>query len=181
MSRQRFLRAAALALFIFCGAPFLLSVMAQSAWQPGAAGIGFGKQPGKQWVQMVSSPDLVLAHSQRGGEQGSVALRFAIQTGLHINSHTPHSSFLIPTTLTLEPRAGVQVAQVEYPVGVDYHFAFSPKDALSVYTGEFGLIVQVHARPGEYTLHGRLHYQACDSRACNPPRTLPLTLHVTAK
>jgi len=177
-----FFRATMLALFVVCAAPVFPSLMAQSAWQPGAAGIGFGKPSGKQWVQMVSSPDLVVSgRSERGGGPGSVALRFAIQTGLHINSHTPHSQYLIPTTLTFDQPSGVESALVEYPAGVDYHFAFSPKDALSVYTGEFGLLVQVHAKPGEYTLHGRLHYQACDSRTCNPPRTLPLTLHVVAK
>ncbi len=173
---------AVLGLFIACAMLPFPGMMAQSAWQPGHAGIGFGQSPGKQWVQMISSPDLVVkGRREQNMEPGMMALRFGIQTGLHINSHTPHSRFLVPTTLTLDQPSGVEIANVEYPAGVDYHFAFSPKDALSVYTGEFGVLVRVHAKPGQYTLHGQLHYQACDNRSCNPPETLPLTLDVSAK
>jgi hypothetical protein len=153
------------------------ALMAQSNWQPGPRGIGFGQPKSKQWVQMVSSPQLAVNPANAPKD---VELRFRIQDGLHINSHTPHSHFLIPTTLTLDPTAGVRIARVEYPKGVDYHFQFSPTDALSVYTGEFALLVGVHTRAGHYTLHGQLHYQACDDRTCNPPQTLPLRLDVTA-
>lgn len=181
MRRSSFLRVAALTLMGIFAMAMVPGLMAQT-WQPGAAGIGFGKPPSKQWVQMVSSPDLVVsARGRQGGESQNVPLRFAIQTGMHINSHTPNSRFLIPTTLTFGSQSGVEVARVEYPAGVDYHFSFSPKDALSVYTGEFGVLVRVRAKPGKYTLQGKLRYQACDSRACNPPRSLPLTLHVIAK
>jgi DsbC/DsbD-like thiol-disulfide interchange protein len=153
----------------------------QSAWQPGHAGVGFGQRQGKEWVRMVSSPELSITTGKQRRSPQSVALRFQIQDGLHVNSHTPHSRFLIPTTLTMEPSAGVEIAKIEYPAGVDYHFEFSPKDALSVYTGEFSVTVPIHARPGHYTLRGQLQYQACDNRTCSPPKTLPLTLSVTAR
>ncbi len=150
--------------------------ISQSSWQPGHAGIGFGQPQTKQWVQLVSSP----AVSLKSG-RGEIALRFQIQNGLHINSHAPHSSFLIPTALTLDAPAGVQISKIEYPQGNDYALRFAPKDPLSVYTGEFGLLIRVHARPGQYQLHGSLRYQACDERACNPPKTLPLTLNLIAR
>jgi hypothetical protein len=76
---------------------------------------------------------------------------------------------------------GVEVAQFDYPQGVDYHFQFSPKDALSVYTGEFAVVVRLHARAGHYAVHGQLHYQACDNKACNPPQTLPVQMDITAQ
>lgn len=152
--------------------------IAQS-WQPGHEGIGFGQPAGKQWVQMVS-PDHVAVKSRKSGNQpAELVLRFAIDTGLHINSHTPHSEYLIPTTLTLTAPVGVAIATVEYPQGVDYHLAFDPKDPLNVYTGAFGVLVRVHAKPGQYVLHGHLRYQACDNRACNPPKNLPVTLDVS--
>lgn len=157
-----------------------ISAAAQSSWQPGHAGIGFSQPQLKQWVQMVSSPDFSISASSHSSAPQALPVRFVIQTGLHINSHTPHSPYLIPTTLTLDQPAGIKIARVEYPVGMDYRFQFSPKDPLSVYTGEFGLLVQVHAPPGHYILHGLLHYQACDNRACNPPKSLPVTLNVTA-
>jgi hypothetical protein len=150
----------------------------QSAWQPAPHGIGFGAPKSKQWVQMVSSPQVAVKATSPGPVD--VELRFVIEQGLHINSHTPHSEFLIPTTLTLDKTLGVEIAQVKYPQGVDYHFEFSPKDALSVYTGEFAVVVRLHARAGHYAMHGQLHYQACDNKACNPPQTLPIQMDLTA-
>lgn len=154
-----------------------LPLLAQSAWQPTHQGIGFAAAPGNQSVQLVSPSELETPHAKAQTQQ----LRFVIDHGLHINSHTPKSHFLIPTSLTLDAPAGVQIAAIQYPAGVDYHFAFAPQDALSVYTGEFAVMVQLHAKPGHYVLHGQLHYQACDNRACNPPKTLPLTLDLTAR
>lgn len=161
----------------FCVMPLL----AQSSWQPGHEGIGFGRTHGHQWVQMVSPAAVVIASRKDASDHGELALHFAIDTGLHINSHAPHSKFLIPTTLKFSPEPNVQVSEIQYPPGVDYRLAFDPKDPLNVYTGEFGLLVRLLARPGQYTLHGSLHYQACDNRACNPPKTLPVTLNLTAK
>jgi hypothetical protein len=155
--------------------------MGQSGWQPGPRGIGFGAPRSKQWVQMVSSPQVTVKASSRTAAAKEVQLRFTIAEGLHINSHTPHSEFLIPTTLTLDETPGVEVAKVDYPQGMDYHFQFSPKDALSVYTGEFAVMVHLHARAGHYAMRGKLHYQACDNKACNPPQTLPVQLDVTAR
>lgn len=160
-----------------CAAPLL----AQSSWQPGHEGIGFGRSHGHQWVQMISSPTVVITSRGHASDNGELALRFTIDTGLHINSHAPHSKFLIPTTLKFSPEPGVQVSEIQYPPGVDYHLAFDPKDLLNVYTEEFGLLIQLRARPGQYVLHGSLRYQACDNRACNPPKTLPVTLNLTAK
>jgi hypothetical protein len=155
-----------------------LPVLAQSGWQPGHAGIGFTPPQSRQWVQLVSSPQQAVRANVK---HQTLTLRFTIQTGMHINSHTPHSQFLIPTTLTLDPANGVQTATIEYPPGSDYRFQFSPNDSLSVYTGEFNLLVPVRARPGHYTLHSQLRYQACDNRSCNPPENLPITLDIAAK
>lgn len=162
-----------LALGIACSAV----AMAQTVWQPTPSGIGFGQPRSKQWVQMVSSPQFTVPTAK----YERIALQFSIDNGLHINSHTPHSQFLIPTALTLEKTPGVQVARIEYPQGVDYRFQFDPKDPLSVYTGEFSVLVQLHAHSGHYVLHGHLRYQSCDNRACNPPQTLPVRLDLTAK
>ncbi len=173
-------RKAGLALALLLGIAGSAGLVAQSAWQPGPHGIGFGQPKSKQWVQMVSPTELAVTASQ-AGKHDTMELRFSIQQGLHINSHTPHSQFLIPTKLTLDKTQGLQISQIEYPQGVDYHFQFDPNDALSVYTGEFGVMVRLHTHPGHYVLHGNLHYQACDNRACNPPETLPIQLDVTAK
>jgi Disulphide bond corrector protein DsbC len=157
------------------------SMIAQSSWQPGHESIGFGQPQGKQWVQMVSPQRLEVKSGGNADQPAELVLRFVIDTGLHINSHTPHSQYLIPTTLTLNAPAGIAVSKVDYPQGVDYHLAFDPNDALNVYTGAFGLLVDVRASRGEYVLQGHLRYQACDNRACNPPKNLPVTLNVSVQ
>ena len=177
MSQRSFLCGAVLVLAVGC-ATF---ATAQSAWQPGHASIGFGQGKDKQSVQMVSSQDVMVKAGTSPRRPQELALRFVIQTGLHVNSHTPHSQFLIPTTLTLDQPGGIEIGKIIYPPGVDYHFSFAPKDAVSVYTDQFSLLVHLHSRTGRYALHGQLHYQACDDRACNPPRTLPVVVNVTAR
>ena len=91
--------------------------IAQTAWQPAPHGIGFGAPKSKQWVQMVSSPEVAVKASSTAVAPKDLELRFTIQQGLHINSHSPHSEFLIPTTLTLDKTPGVEIAKVEYPPG----------------------------------------------------------------
>lgn len=158
-----------------CALPLLAL---QSTWQPRDKGLGLGGAPtSKEWVQLESPQDLAIttAHPQ------TVTLTFRIQDGLHVNSHTPHSTYLIPTTLTLDAPAGLRVTGMEYPQARDYRFDFAPKDALSVYTGDLPIQIHLQARPGTYSVSAKLRYQACDNRMCNPPKTLLVTLHVTAK
>ena len=154
----------------FCGG----LVWAQaSGWQPQDKGLGLQAEhaaPG--WVQLAS-PRQIAVQARR---VQTVELEFAIQDGLHINAHQPRSPYLIPTTLTLTAPAGVHVLGVEYPQAKDFHFAFSPKDALSVYTGSLRIAVRLRAQPGAFSLPASLRYQACDNQMCNPPKTLHFTL-----
>lgn len=111
----------------------------------------------------------------------TVELRFRVNPGLHVHSHTPSSEFYIPTALTLSPESGVRVASVAYPAGETYSFSFDPKEKLSVYAGEFAVKTTLVASAGSHTLHGTLKYQACDNAACFPPRTLPVSVIVVAR
>lgn len=152
-------------------------VLAQSTWQPGHSDLRFLPSHASQAVQMTSVTD----ESIQANRPQEMTIQFAIENGLHIQSHTPHSEFLIPTALDLEAPAGVKIAKITYPAGEDVHLAFSPNQMLSVYTNQFAVRAGLRAQPGHYVLHGKLKYQACDIRACSPPKTLPLTIHVTAK
>ena len=171
---MRLFRYSSCALLLAVG--FVIPAQSQSAWQPGHADLGFGEPHSKQWVQMISPEVLSIRPGTR-----QLALRFAIQPGLHINSHTPHSTYLIPTTLTFDPSTGIRMGKLEYPLASEYHFFFSSQEALSVYTGEFSVRAQLQIQRGHSTLHGQLKYQACDNRTCNPPQTLPVTLSITAE
>jgi hypothetical protein len=111
----------------------------------------------------------------------AVDLHFRVADGLHINSHTPREKSLIPTNFAVVETNPVKVTGVEFPPGTDYAFAFDPSEKLSVYTGEFTLKAHLTAPAGNYMLQGLLRYQACDSRSCYPPKTIPVAVDVIAK
>ena len=112
-------------------------------------------------------------------------LRFRVSPGYHINSSKPHSEFLIPTRLKLSPPANLTPGAVVYPEGKDLSFTFSPKEKLSVYSGDFTVRAELHApasaQAGSYKVPGELRYQACNDRACFPPTKLPVEFEVTVR
>lgn len=110
-----------------------------------------------------------------------VDLHFRVADGLHINSHTPREKSLIATNLAVAETSALKVTGVEFPPGTDYAFSFDPSEKLSVYTGEFTLKAHLTAPAGNYMLQGLLRYQACDSRSCYPPKTIPVAVDVIAK
>jgi hypothetical protein len=116
------------------------------------------------------------------GHSGSVDLQFRVGSGFHINSNTPKSDFLIPTTLRLDPPTDIVVGRITYPPGQDRSFPFDPTEKLSVYSGDFEVSVAVRPLstviPGKYAFHGTLRYQACDNAACYPPKTTPVSFEV---
>ena len=119
------------------------------------------------------------------GGSARVELRFRVSPGYHINSNKPHSEFLIPTRLKLSPPASLAPGAVVYPEGKDLSFAFSPKEKLNVYAGEFIVRAELNALKsapvGTYKVAGELRYQACNDRACFPPAKLPVEVEVTVR
>jgi DsbC/DsbD-like thiol-disulfide interchange protein len=113
----------------------------------------------------------------KGGHSAIVELRFRVDPGFHINSHSPKDETLIPTVLKLDSSA-VQVVETEYPAGVPFKLG---EDTLDVYQGEFRVRVRFVAAPGETNLTGSLRYQACDNAACFPARTLVVKVAVSGK
>ena len=130
----------------------------------------------------VSMAPVPLAKVTRAA-QTKVTLNFRVASGFHINSNTPHSEFLIPTTLKIDPPTDIVLGKTEYPQGKDLSFPFSPDEKLSVYSGDFAINVNVHPLhsvvPAKYGLHGTLRYQACDNAQCFPPKTLPVNFDIS--
>lgn len=116
------------------------------------------------------------------GGQAEAELTFRLGKGLHINSNKPSSELLVPTTLKLDPPAGVEVMKIVYPEGEDKSFAFAPEEKLNVYEGRFTirakLKTQPSAKPGNLKVEGELKYQACTDAVCYPPKKLPVVLPV---
>jgi hypothetical protein len=150
----------------------------------GAATISFaqsgsiegGPVKAKQYISFVGERQMVTA-----GKKSVVEFTFKVTEGYHTNSHTPKSELLIPTNLTLKPAQGVTASPAVYPAGTSYSFSFEPNEKLDVYTGTFTVKVPVVAAAGAHTVEGTLRYQACDNAACYPPKTLPVSIAVTAK
>jgi Disulphide bond corrector protein DsbC len=115
------------------------------------------------------------------GKSGVVELRFKVDEGFHVNSHTPKSELLIPTAITMKMADGVKAGAAVYPAGTEYSFSFDPSEKLDVYTGEFVVKLPVVASAGMHTIDGSLRYQACDKAACYPPKSLPVQVMLTAK
>jgi hypothetical protein len=149
----------------------LLSGAAQKLpWQtPGSEG---GNPP--QLVHFLYPQQVTL----QAGKPQTIEMHFRINEGLHINSHVPRQKSLIRTDLVEAEPAGVKIASVDFPEGVDYAFPADPAQKLSVYNGEFVLKMHLTAARGDHLLEGGLRYQACDTNTCFPPRTLPVEIDV---
>jgi len=115
------------------------------------------------------------------GKSSPVTLHFRIAQGLHINSHTPRQSELIPTTFSIPDGSGVHLESATYPAGTDFTLPIDPKAKLSVYTGEFIIQTRMVAESGNHLVEARLRYQACDNTACMPPKTITVPIDVIGK
>ncbi len=161
---------------LVAGTALAQSVQSRSAdaGNPVVTGVP-GKAPS---VTMAAVPLITAQRTQ----QTMVELNFRVPSGYHVNSNTPKSEFLIPTTVRIEVPTDIILGKTQYPAGTDMTFPFSPDEKLSVYSGDFTIAVGVHPLravvPGKYAMHGVLRYQACDNSACYPPKTLPISFEV---
>jgi Disulphide bond corrector protein DsbC len=143
------------------------------------AGLGADTPSGRDFVTAVNTPHATVT----AGKPARVELKFRVSEGFHINSNMPRSQYLIPTKIKLDSAAGIQVGKITYPAGKDMVFPFAPDEKLNVYSGDFSVTAALNAPrsvvPGHHKLSGELTYQACNDRACYPPKKLPVTIEVT--
>jgi len=142
------------------------------------AALGFAaeKMPPLVHVRAVLETD--------GAHPGSTvraAVVARITPGYHINDHKPSREYLIPTELKMESSPQVAVQGITYPPGQAVKFEFDDAK-LSVYQGTLmvraDLKIARATSPGDYTLKGKLAYQACNDHACFPPTSVPVELEV---
>jgi hypothetical protein len=113
--------------------------------------------------------------SGKRGEAVQVRIPVRIQPGFHVNSNTPSEEYLIPLKVTWTELSALQGGEVAYPKPTQEKYQFSPKP-LSVFTGNFDLGVRFKVAPtapaGPGIAVGKLRYQACNDKACFPPKTI---------
>jgi DsbC/DsbD-like thiol-disulfide interchange protein len=108
-----------------------------------------------------------------------VKIPVSVRPGFHVNSNSPTEEYLIPLKLTWTAAGALESGSVTYPKPSmeKYEFAENP---LSVFTGDFDLVanfkVAANAPAGPGAAVGKLHYQACNDRACFPPKTIDVTV-----
>jgi DsbC/DsbD-like thiol-disulfide interchange protein len=160
----------------YCAAIFLLLIAAAFAQLDSGR-----SRASKGYVTTDVAPTVSLI----AGQTAQVELRFRVNPGYHVNSHTPGSDLLIPTTLEFKPLEKIKTGKVTYPAGEQFALDFSPKEKISVYTGDVvtnvSVIVAKDAPLGTYALKGELQYQACNNNSCFPPKTLPVEITVIVK
>lgn len=104
-----------------------------------------------------------------------------IRPGYHINAQKPTEEFLIGTSLTLTPPAGLSVAKTGYPAAEYAKFSFS-EEPLAVYEGTARITVTMKAdadaAAGKVAVPGRVRFQACNDEQCLPPSTVDVSFDV---
>ena len=137
-------------------------------------------------VERGSSPPVVSLRFPEtaqlvAGEFVEVQISVTLTEGYHLQANPASEAYLVPTRLELEGSADVTVSKITYPPGKPYRLNGADKD-LQTYDGNFeiGVLLKASsvARSGKRILQGRLHYQACDSKTCLPPTSVPLTMRV---
>ena len=159
----------------------LVLLAALAAGQKSAGGVAFAQDiPGRTAPSVSMAPSPIITVTR--GKSNPVNLHFRVGSGFHVNSNQPKSEFLIPTVLKLSAPTDIVIGGVSYPAGSEMSFTFAPEDKLSVYTGEFPVVVEVRPLaeviPAKYMIRGELKYQACDKAACYPPKKLPVQFEV---
>jgi DsbC/DsbD-like thiol-disulfide interchange protein len=122
----------------------------------------------------VGEPSKVAA---RRGASVQARIPVTIQTGFHVNSDKPSEEYLIPLRLTWTATGALEPGAVSYPKPATAQVG---TQKLSVFTGSFDLVanfkVGATASAGPGAVAGKLRYQACNDRACFPPKTVEVTV-----
>jgi len=133
-------------------------------------------QPGLAEPKVAYKAVLETDAAHPGAEVRAVFV-FTLDKGWHVNSNKPLDEFSIPTEFALSDTPGFTAAKVVYPKHKVVKLSFSP-DSLAVYEAEFsiGVVIAIAdgTEPKTHTLKAQLQYQACNDKACAPPKTLDM-------
>jgi hypothetical protein len=103
----------------------------------------------------------------------------SVQAGFHVNSNTPSEDYMIPLKITWAATGALEAGEVSYPKPSFEKYGFSDKP-LSVLTGNFDIVanfkVAANAPGGPGMATGKLRYQACNDRACYPPKNIDIAI-----
>lgn len=115
----------------------------------------------------------------QSGQQAVIAVVLDVGHGLHAQSHTPLSSYLIPLVVEVNASPEIAPAQPIYPTPEIVQYPLLGK--LSVYTGRVIVYVPVRieqsATPGKLNISGTITYQICNDKSCFAPQHQNWEIH----
>ena len=114
------------------------------------------------------------------GNQIDVEVQVKIAAGWHINANPAGQDNLIPTTITVDKDALIEINNVKYPKGKSMKFEFSP-ESVNVYDGTFTIPLKLKQKPNitlkkNVLIILKLNYQACNDTECSLPQELNIPL-----
>jgi len=116
------------------------------------------------------------------GEMGVVNLSVTVKEGYHVQAHVVYDEFLIPTTIEVPDSEIISVVGTRFPPGKKFRLE-GASDYLYVYDGDFtvtiSFVTKKKIQRKKYSLHGNLHYQACDMKTCLRPRSTDFVIQLT--
>ena len=115
------------------------------------------------------------------GKPARVSIVIDIPGGYHINSNRPLETYLIATSVKVEPENGLRAGVVSYPRPLLKTFKFSKKQ-LSVYEGQvrlkFNVTVPANYADGSAKVKARVRMQSCDDEVCFAPKNYDVNLKI---
>jgi DsbC/DsbD-like thiol-disulfide interchange protein len=115
------------------------------------------------------------------GKPTRVSIVIDIPGGYHINSNRPLETYLIATTVKVEPENGLRAGPVSYPRPLLKAFKFSKKQ-LSVYEGQvrlkFNVTVPADYSDGSAKVKARVRLQSCNDEVCFAPKNHDVNLKI---
>ena len=116
------------------------------------------------------------------GNQIDVEVQVKIAAGWHINANPAGQDNLIPTTITVDKDALIEINNVKYPKGKSMKFEFSP-ESVNVYDRTFTIPLKLKQKPDTLIKKGvpiilKLNYQACNDTECLLPQELNIPLKI---
>jgi cytochrome c biogenesis DsbD-like protein len=118
----------------------------------------------------------------RAGETGVINLHITVKKDYHIQAHVVYDEFLVPTTIELPDGEVISTTGIKFPPGKKFRLE-GATDNLYVYDEDFTIVISFKTnkkvKQERYSLHGKLHYQACNLQMCLRPTSTDFTIPLT--
>jgi hypothetical protein len=115
------------------------------------------------------------------GASKMIVFEIRVAEGHRVQANPASSEFLVPLEIVIEDLDGLAFGSPTYP-DPELYLLEGDDEPLLTYAGEFEVVVPVSvaaaAGPGSREVTGELMYQACNSRTCLFPSSLPLSFEV---